>query len=89
MVNSGFAQIATKQEPEAIFDSGQDDLVAIGRPFLASPDLTERWRIDALLNEPDQTTFHGGGAKDNAIRSGQLARMRLEPAHRQGAQPTE
>ena len=34
-----------------------------GRPFLANPDLAERWRTGAELNEPDQATFYGGGAE--------------------------
>lgn len=36
------------------------DLIAFGVPFLANPDLPERFRIDAPLNEADQTTFYGG-----------------------------
>lgn len=37
------------------------DLVAFGKPFIANPDLVERLRIDAPLNEPDRETFYGGG----------------------------
>lgn len=36
------------------------DAVAFGRPFIANPDLPERMRIGAALNEPDQSTFYGG-----------------------------
>jgi len=39
---------------------GHADLVAFGIPFLANPDLPERFRIDAPLNEADQATFYGG-----------------------------
>ena len=39
------------------------DLVAFGRPYIANPDLVERLRTNAPLNEPDRTTFYGGGAK--------------------------
>jgi N-ethylmaleimide reductase len=39
------------------------DLVAFGRPFIANPDLVERLRRDAPLNEPDKATFYGGDAK--------------------------
>ena len=35
----------------------------MGRPFLANPDLAERWRTGAALNEPDPATFYGGGAE--------------------------
>lgn len=38
------------------------DLVAYGIPYLANPDLAERFLHDAPLNEPDQATFYGGDA---------------------------
>jgi N-ethylmaleimide reductase len=39
------------------------DLIAFGKPFLANPDLVERLKQGAPLNEPDKATFYGGGAK--------------------------
>ncbi len=63
MLNSGFASITTKEDAESIITNGQADLVAVGRPFLANPDLAERWRTDAALNEPHKETFYGGGAE--------------------------
>lgn len=36
--------------------------VAFGRPFIANPDLVERFRAGAELNEPDSATYYGGGA---------------------------
>ncbi len=36
------------------------DLIAFGKLFIANPDLVERLRRNAPLNEPDQTTFYGG-----------------------------
>lgn len=59
MVNNGYDKAMAEQ---AIKD-GSADLVAFGRPFIANPDLVERLRSNAPLNEPDQTTFYGGGAK--------------------------
>ena len=41
---------------------GRADLVAFGRLFIANPDLVERLRLDAPLNEPDPATYFGGGA---------------------------
>ncbi len=38
----------------------QADLVAFGTPFLANPDLPERLRDGAPLNQPDRATFYGG-----------------------------
>ena len=39
------------------------DLVAFGKPFIANPDLVERLRRNAPLNEADRKTFYGGGAQ--------------------------
>lgn len=39
------------------------DLIAFGRPFISNPDLVERLRIGAPLNEPDKDTMYGGGAQ--------------------------
>ena len=36
------------------------DMVAFGVPFLANPDLPERFARDAPLNTPDEKTFYGG-----------------------------
>lgn len=63
MTNSGFGEITTKQEAAAIIENGQGDLVAVGRPFLANPDLSDRWRADAPLNEINPQTLYGGGAE--------------------------
>jgi N-ethylmaleimide reductase len=43
--------------------SGEADLIAFGVPFLANPDLPERFRQNAPLNEPDVDTFYVGGEK--------------------------
>jgi len=45
---------------EAIGES-RADAITFGRPFIANPDLPERYRIGADLNEADQDTFYGGG----------------------------
>jgi N-ethylmaleimide reductase len=34
------------------------DLIAVGRPLLANPDLVERWKTGAPLNPPDMSTVH-------------------------------
>lgn len=47
---------------EAI-SSGYADLVAFGRPFIANPDLVERFKKNAPLNEFDRNTLYGGDAK--------------------------
>ncbi len=47
---------------EAVRD-GKADLVAFGKAFIANPDLVERLRLDAPLNELDRATLYGGGEK--------------------------
>lgn len=37
------------------------DAVAFGKPFISNPDLAERFRRQAPLNDWDQSTFYGGG----------------------------
>jgi N-ethylmaleimide reductase len=39
---------------------GRCDLASFGRPFIANPDLPERFRRGAALNEWDEATFYGG-----------------------------
>ncbi|QTG17089.1 alkene reductase (plasmid) [Agrobacterium tumefaciens] len=48
---------------EAALTDGSADLVAFGVPFLANPDLVERFRLGAALNAPDQATFYGGNER--------------------------
>ena len=43
--------------------SGHADAVAYGVPFIANPDLVERLRKDASLNEADASTFYGSTEK--------------------------
>ena len=61
--NDGFGSVTTREAAQDVLDEGLADLVAVGRLALANPDLVERWQRDAGLNEPDQATFYGGGAK--------------------------
>lgn len=44
-------------------DAGLGDLVAVGRDFLANPDLPARWRSGSVLNRPDPDTFYTPGPK--------------------------
>ena len=48
---------------EADLAAGQCDLVAVGRPILANPDLIARWTSGAALNAPDMNTFYTPGPK--------------------------
>lgn len=59
IANEGF----TKETAENVISSGKADAVAWGRWFIANPDLPRRLIEGAPLNEPDPSTFHGGGAR--------------------------
>ena len=48
---------------ESDLAAGRCDLIAVGRPFLANPDLVTRWRTGAPLNAPDMATFYTPGPK--------------------------
>lgn len=51
------------QRARAAIAESRADAITFGRPFIANPDLPERMRIGAEMNEPDQDTFYGGGAE--------------------------
>lgn len=59
IANAGY----TKERANAALKHGDADLVAFGTLFLANPDLPQRFAVDAPLNQPDQSTFYGGGEK--------------------------
>ena len=46
-----------------VLDANAADLIAFGKPFISNPDLVERLKKGAPLNEWDKATFYGGGAK--------------------------
>jgi N-ethylmaleimide reductase len=53
----------TVGEAEDTLRDGFADAIAFGRPFIANPDLPERFRQGAELNTPDRSTFYGGTEK--------------------------
>ncbi|WP_276348027.1 alkene reductase [Daejeonella sp. JGW-45] len=52
-----------KEKAESELDKGIADLIAFGVPFLTNPDLIERMKIGAELNQPDFGTFYTPGEK--------------------------
>ncbi|MBK5102938.1 MAG: alkene reductase [Burkholderiales bacterium] len=48
---------------ESDLAAGKCDLVAVGRPILANPDLAVRWKTGAATNAPDFATFYTPGPK--------------------------
>lgn len=63
IANDGFGEVTTRESAQEILDKDLADAVAVGRLFLANPDLPRRWQSGAELNEPDGDTFYGGGAE--------------------------
>lgn len=51
----------TGESAQAALDSGAADAVAFGKPFIANPDLVQRIRTKAALNELDMTTLYAPG----------------------------
>lgn len=56
MANSGYGKARANQA----IASGLADCVAFGIPYIANPDLVERFRLDAPLNSADPASFYGG-----------------------------
>ncbi|NNG00602.1 MAG: alkene reductase [Desulfobacteraceae bacterium] len=59
IINGGYG----KESGEKAVAENEADLVAFGVPYLANPDLVERYHRNTPLNEPDQDTFYGGDEK--------------------------
>ncbi|HTJ57441.1 MAG TPA: alkene reductase [Devosiaceae bacterium] len=53
----------SRDDAERWLIDGRADLVAFGQPFIANPDLVQRWRLDAPLNPPDKSTYYTPGPK--------------------------
>ncbi|WP_421869267.1 alkene reductase [Motiliproteus sp.] len=50
------------EESSEVIAAEQADAIAFGVPFIANPDLVERLKQSAELNEPDPSTFYTPGA---------------------------
>ncbi|HEY2229833.1 MAG TPA: alkene reductase [Xanthobacteraceae bacterium] len=59
ILNGGYDEAAGN----AAIAQGRADLIAFGVPFLANPDLPDRYARRAALNAPDQATFYAGEEK--------------------------
>ncbi|HEX8557051.1 MAG TPA: alkene reductase [Pyrinomonadaceae bacterium] len=53
----------TKESGEELLARGAADAVVYGSKFISNPDLPERFRRGAPLNEPDPTTFYTPGER--------------------------
>lgn len=59
IVNGGY----TREKGNTVLANKAADLVAFGTLFISNPDLPQRFAVNAPLNQPDHTTFNGGGEK--------------------------
>jgi N-ethylmaleimide reductase len=59
MANNGY----TRESASDALSENKADLVALGRPFIANPDLVARFKTGAPLNELDRDTLYGGAEK--------------------------
>ena len=59
IINRGF----TKDAATKVLNDGHADLVSFGVPYIANPDLVERFKADAHISSPDQATFYTPGEK--------------------------
>ena len=57
MANNGYDR---EMALEAVAND-KADLIAVGRPFIANPDLPRRWQMNGPLNKGDTDTYYGGG----------------------------
>ena len=56
MANGGY----DRPRAARAIESGHADVVSFGAPYIANPDLVERFALDAPLNKPDPKSFYGG-----------------------------
>jgi 2,4-dienoyl-CoA reductase-like NADH-dependent reductase (Old Yellow Enzyme family) len=61
IVSTGFAAETDRATAEALVDDDVADAAAIGRAFLANPDLVRRWRTGREVNVTDPASFYVGG----------------------------
>jgi N-ethylmaleimide reductase len=59
--NHGFGEAYDYDKADELIGDGTLDLIAVGRHFLANPDLPERLKTGAELNTPDEDTFYSRG----------------------------
>ncbi len=60
IVNPAFSLATTTDNLEALLADGRADLVAVGRAFIANPDLVRRLEVGVDLNPADESSFYGG-----------------------------
>jgi N-ethylmaleimide reductase len=57
IVNGGF----NHETARVSLENDEADAIVFGTPFIANPDLVERYRLGLALNSPDSETFYTPG----------------------------
>lgn len=63
VINTGYMGSSELDEVVPIIESGQSDLVSVGRLFISNPDLVDRWRRGVDRADWDEDTFYVGGER--------------------------
>ena len=63
IMNSGFHTVTQRDDAVEQISLDYVDALAVGRNFISNPDLVRRWRKNADLNVPDQSTFYTSGER--------------------------
>jgi N-ethylmaleimide reductase len=53
----------TRENGAELLKQGGADAIVYGTKFLANPDLPERFKRNAALSDPDQSTFYSPGER--------------------------
>ncbi|GAA2598935.1 hypothetical protein GCM10009863_10390 [Streptomyces axinellae] len=60
LVNTGWEPVTDPATATELTGPGRADVIAVGRPFIADPDLVTRWRNGRPLGNADPATIYGG-----------------------------
>ncbi|CAN5434231.1 alkene reductase [soil metagenome] len=63
MINTGYMATSEFEDVAPLIDSGQADLVSVGRLFISNPDLVRRWREGHPRRPWDEETFYTSGER--------------------------
>jgi hypothetical protein len=69
----------TQERGNRLIKAGLGDSVAFGRPYIANPDLPERFLIDASLNEVSWPTVYASGPQGYTDYPAQCADFKRRP----------
>ncbi len=63
ILNTGYLGSSEESDLNDMVETGECDLVSVGRLFISNPDLINRWQNGLELAEWDESTFFKGGEK--------------------------